>query len=185
VNSGVRKLQFLLLVAMLSVTCCFAQKVKVGYDKTADFSKYKSYTLQKPATTPNRPLLYASITGTIKNDLEAKGIASREKDGDLTLIATGGFDYGLNSDVGLSGCQNCPAPLVDAMDWTGKIPAGGASGTAPPKGTLQLTFVDRANNKVVWTGTVTQKLDATKQDQALQRVGAAVDKLMAEFPPKK
>jgi hypothetical protein len=57
--------------------------------------------------------------------------------------------------------------------------------TSVPKGSLKLTLVDRASNKVVWTGTVTQKLDATKQDQALQRVGEAIDKLIAEFPPKK
>jgi len=185
VNSGMRKLQFLSAVAVLSVTCCFAQKVNTGYDKTADFSKYKSYTLQKPAADPTRPLLYASITGTIKNDLEAKGIASRETDGDLTLIATGGFDYGLdsNSDVLSDSCKNCQAPLVDAQDWTGKIPVG-SSGKSLPKGTLKLTFVDRASNKVVWTGTVSQKLDPAKKDQALQRIHAAVDKLMAEFPPK-
>lgn len=184
-NSGMRKLQFVLVVAMLSVTCCFAQKVKVGYDKTADFSKYKSYTLRKPGVVPNRPILYASITGSIQNDLEAKGIASREQDGDLTLIVTGGFDYGAGSDAGLSdSCANCQAALVDPLEWRGKIPAPSPGGTANPKGTLELTFVDRAKNKVVWTGTVTQKVDPAKQDQALQRIHAAVEKLMGEFPPK-
>jgi hypothetical protein len=28
-----------------------------------------------------------------------------------------------------------------------------------PEGTLALTFVDRPSNKVVWCGTVTEKLD--------------------------
>ena len=55
---------------------------------------------------------------------------------------------------------------------------------ALPKGTLKLTFVDRATSKVVWTGTVTQKVNPDKKDQALERVHAAVNKLMAEFPPK-
>jgi len=185
VNSGIRKLQLLILVAILSATCCSAQKVQTGYSKTVDFSKYKSYTLQNPAHSPNRPLLYASVTGTIKNDLEAKGIASREKDADLTLIATGGFDYGLgsDSDVLSDSCANCQGPLVDPQDWTGKIPVG-SSGKSLPKGILKLTFVDRISNKVVWTGTVSQKLDPTKQEQSLQRIGAAIDKLMAEFPPQ-
>lgn len=185
-NSGMRKLQLLLVVATLSVTYCFAQKVNVGYDKKADFSKYKSYAVQKPATDPTRPILYAEIMGTIKNDLEAKGISSVPQDGDLILIATGGFDYGGGSDADLlsDSCANCQRPLVDPQDWTGKIPAPGPSGISLPKGTLKLTFVDRATNKVVWTGTVTQKINPDKKDQALQRVHAGIDKLMGEFPPK-
>ena len=49
-NSDVRKLQ-VLLVVMLSISCGLAQKVKVGYDKSVDFSRYKSYTFQEPETT--------------------------------------------------------------------------------------------------------------------------------------
>jgi len=181
-----KKLQFLAVVVMLSTPCCFAQKVKVGYDKTVDFSKYKSYTLREPVVTPNRPLLYASIVSSIKNDLGAKGITSLKKDGDLTLIATGGFDLGMESDSELlsDSCKDCQRPLVDPQDWTGKAPAPGPSGMALPKGTLKLTFVDRANNKVVWTGTVTQKLDQTKPEQSLQKLDTAVNKLIADFPPK-
>jgi len=181
-----RKLQLLLVIAALSVTCCFAQKVNVGYDKKVDFSKYKSYTLRKPAVAPTRPILYADIVGTIKKALEAKGIANQQQDGDLILIATGSLDYGVGSDSDLlsDSCQNCQAPLVDPQDWTGKVPASGPSGMAPPKGVLKVTFMDRASNKVVWTGTVAQKLDFTKQDQALQRIDAGINKLLSGFPPK-
>jgi hypothetical protein len=31
---------------------------------------------------------------------------------------------------------------------------------------------------------VVQKLDAQRVDQSLEKVGTAIDKLMAEFPPK-
>lgn len=186
-KSGMRKLQFLLVVALLSISSCFAQKVNVGFDKTVNFSKYKSYTLREPAVPPTRPILYASIMGSIQNDLHAKGFDNVKKDGDLTLIATGGFDYGLKSDPDLlsDSCQNCQAPLVDPLDWKGQITATGSVGKSLPKGTLKLTFVDRATNKVVWVGTVSQKLDPAKQDQAMQRVNTAIDKLMAEFPSKK
>ena len=59
-NSGTGLLRGLLLVIVLSVNCACAQKVKVGYDKAADFSKYKSYSLQLPAAETSRPLLFAS-----------------------------------------------------------------------------------------------------------------------------
>ena len=47
---------------------------------------------------------------------------------------------------------------------------------------LRVDIIDRATNKEVWSGTVVQKLDAQKVDQSLQKVGAAIDKLLAEYP---
>ena len=53
------------------------------------------------------------------------------------------------------------------------------------KGTLELDFVDHATNKVVWTGSVVQKLNPDKKDKSLQQIAAAINKLLAEYPPKK
>jgi hypothetical protein len=181
-----RKLQLLLAVVTLSVTFGFAQKVKVGYDKSVDFSKYKSYTLQEPPTPSSRPLLYASVMGSIKNDLQAKGLVSVEKNGDLTLVPTGGFGYGLESNSGVTSdsCKNCQSPAVDVQLWAGFKPPPGSAGKPRPQGTLELNFIDPASNKVVWSGTVTQKLNPDKKEQSLERVGAAINKLLMEFPPK-
>jgi hypothetical protein len=178
----------LLLALVLLVPCGLAQKVKVGYDKSADFSKYKSYTLQQPATPSNRPLVYASVVGTIQNDLEAKGLVNVPKDGDLTLIANGDLGYGLSSTEGLlsDSCKNCQAPLRDPRPWAGPPPSPtGSSGKPVPKGTLELNFVERDSNKLVWSGTVVQKLDENKKDESLQKIAAAITKLLTEFPPKK
>jgi len=169
----------------LSAACCFAQKVKVGHDKTVDFSKYKSYTFQVPETT-GRPFLYMTVVSSIQTEVEAKGLTSVANDGDLTLMANGGFDYGGNSDAAITSdlCANCKAPLADPMEWTGKMAPPGASGTGHPKGVLELIFVDRATNKVVWAGTVEQKLDPEKKQKSLERAHAAIKKLLMEFPPK-
>jgi hypothetical protein len=37
---------------------------------------------------------------------------------------------------------------------------------------------------VVWTGSVSQKLDPAKRDQSLEKIGAAINKLLMEYPPK-
>jgi hypothetical protein len=184
---GLRKLQMLAMAALLPAACCFAQKVTVGYDKAADFSKYKSFTLRKPVAPPSRTLLYASVMSRIASELASRGVPSVEQGGDLTVIATGGFDYGLasNPDLLSDSCSDCKAPLVDPMDWTGKLAAPGPSGMALPKGTLKVTLVNRATNKVVWSGTVSQKVDPQKPDEALQKVDTAVKKLMWKFPPKR
>jgi hypothetical protein len=180
-----RKLPFVLVVGMLSIPCGFAQKVKMGYDKSVDFSKYKSYTWQEPGIQ-SRPFLYTTVAGSIRNELEGKGLARMEKDGDLTVIARGGLGFGLSgSDVTADSCQNCKKPLADPMEWTGKTAPPGASGAPLPEGTLELELVDRATNKVVWNGTVTQKFDPEKQKQALERAANAIKKLLMEYPPKK
>ena len=185
-SSDMRKLQVLLIVVTLSIPCCFAQKVKVGYDKSIDFSKYKTYTLKVPPEPNARPLLYHSVVGSIRNGIESKGLVSVEKDGELIVVAGGSLDYGLESGVNpLSDtCANCQAPQVDVLLWAGFKPPPGSAGKPQPRGTLKVDMIDRAMNKEVWSGMVEQKLDAQKPDQSLQKVGAAIDKLLSEFPPK-
>jgi hypothetical protein len=185
-SSDLRRLQILLIAVALSAPCGFAQKVKVGYDKSVDFSKYKTYTLKLPPAPNSRPLLYASVVGSIRNGIESKGLVGMDKGGDLTVIAGGSLDYGLESGVNplADTCMNCQAPQVDVLMWAGFMPPPGSAGKPQPKGILKLDMVDRATNKEVWSGVVEQKLDAQKPDQSLIKVGAAIDKLLSEFPPK-
>jgi hypothetical protein len=181
-----RKLPFLLIVVALSIPCGFAQKIKVGYDKSVDFSKYKTYTLKLPPAPSSRPLLYASVIGSIRNGIESKGLVRMDKGGDLTVIAAGSLDYGLESGVNplADTCANCQAPQVDVQLWAGFMPPSGSAGKPQPRGTLKLDIVDRERNKEIWSGMVVQKLDAQKPDQSLEKVGAAIEKLLSEFPPK-
>lgn len=55
---------------------------------------------------------------------------------------------------------------------------------AVPEGTLTLELIDRAANRVVWSGTVNQKLDLEKKSKSLEVASKAVSKLMKRFPPK-
>jgi hypothetical protein len=185
-SSRVKKLHIVLMVMMLSTACSFAQKVNVGYDKSIDFSKFKTYTLMLPPSPTSRPLLYASVVGSIRNGIETKGLVSVEKGGDLTVIAAGSLDYGLDSEINpvADTCANCQAPQVDVLLWAGFEPPPGSAGKPQPKGILRLDMVDQANNKVVWVGTVAQKLNPQKPDQSLVKVGAAIEKLLSQFPPK-
>jgi Domain of unknown function (DUF4136) len=186
-NLNMRKLRTCLLLAALPIASAFAQKVKVGYDKGVDFSRYTSYTWAKPTMPPTRPLLYASVLGSIDYELKAKGLARMEDDGDLVLIPAGGMEFGLNYAAGtpMLSTYSGPPPTIDATMWTG---AGGPSNLmAPyvPEGTLMLNFVERGSNKVIWTGTVTQKLDMENKRKSLDLVDKAITKLLKEFPPKK
>ena len=166
----------------------FGQKVNVGYDKSIDFSRYKTYTRPEPTNPPARPYLYMTIAGAIDDELKSKNLGKTEAGGDLLLLCAGGIDFGLNTPAGapLTSSLSGPPPAIDASMWTG---AGGLKPSlmAPyvAEGTLMLTFVDSNTRKIVWSGTVTQKLDNEKKEKALKKADNAVVKLLSEFPPKK
>jgi uncharacterized protein DUF4136 len=183
---NLRNLWIYLLILASSIMA-FAQKVKVGYDKGADFSKYTTYTWVEPSPPPSRPLLYLSIVGSVDYELKAKGLTRVEKDADLLLMPAGGMEYGMNvaASTPVSPTYGGPPPAIDSTMWTG---AGGFSNLmAPyvPEGTLALTFVDRAANKVIWTGTVSEKLDMENKKKSLEVIDKSIVKLLKQFPPKK
>ena len=189
-NFELIKLWAFLLIAVIPGTNGFAQKVSVGYDKSADFSKYASYSWTEPSLPPSRPLLYASIVGSIDHELKAKGLARTDSAGDLILIPAGGMEFGLTSVAGtpMMPSYGGAPPAIDATMWSGAGGAGQLSNlTAPlvPEGTLVLNFVDRKANKVIWTGTVREKLDMAKKQESLDRVDRAIAKLLKQFPPQK
>jgi hypothetical protein len=181
----VKRIGAYLLIAAFPVTAC-AQKVRVGYDKGTDFLKFKTYIWGEPTMPVTRPLLYASIVGSIDLELKAKGLVKVERDCDLVLIPAGGMEYGLNQAASAPilptyGSQ----PVIDSTNWTG--PAGPSNLMAPyvPEGTFVLTVVDRVSNKVIWTGTVKEKLDIENKTKSLERIDKAIVKLLKQFPPKK
>src|SRR5436190_21573344 len=116
-----RSIRICWLLLALPLRTVFAQKVSVGYDKSADFSKYKSYTWAQPASPPARPMLYATIVSAIDYELEGKGLTRTETNGDLILVPGGGMEFGINNAVGTpimptyGGLQ----PAMDATMWTG------------------------------------------------------------------
>lgn len=175
---------WLLCVAMLA-SAAFSQKVKVGYDKSVNFSQYKTYSWVEPGMPPVYPRLYVAVANSVDAQLSSKGLKSIDKDGDLILIPAGGVGFGSNVAAGtpIIGTFSGPPPAMDTTMWTG-AEGPSTSGTMVSEGTIVLAFVDRSANKVVWTGSVSQKLDIEEKDKSLQLAAKAVVKLLKPFPPK-
>src|ERR1700748_2698808 len=68
-----RKATQVLLLTLLALSQAWAQKVKVGYDKSADFSQFKTYAWQERRTPATRPLVAAAIQLDIDAALSDKG----------------------------------------------------------------------------------------------------------------
>ena len=180
-----RKLCFFLFVSALA-TSAFAEKVKVGYDKSVDFSLYKTYTWTEPAMPPTRPMLYATVVGTVEDELKKKGLQRVDKNGDLILMPAGGIEFGINTAAGtpiLPTYAGAPVSFNATM-WTGAVGTENLTSSYVPQGTLQLQFVDRSNNKIIWNGRVSEKLDIARKQESLDRICKAIAKLIKQYPPK-
>jgi hypothetical protein len=177
-----------LLLAIISFTAiaCFAQKVKVGHDKATDFSKFKTYTWAEPAMPPTKPVLFEAVVARVEVELKSKGLTRVLKDGDLTLVPSGGLDFGFAGQAGTpySPTYGGPPPTMNASMWTGSTGPSSA-GVYVTEGTLVLTFVERASNKEVWSGSVKQKLDMEQKNKSLELADKAVIKLLKQFPGTK
>jgi hypothetical protein len=165
----------LTLILVVLATSSFAQKIKVGYDKSANFSKYKTYTWAKPDAPITRPLLYQNVVGQIDDELKAKGLQRTDKDGDLTVIAAGGMGLGYNMP---------PALGMNVAYWSGEEDPQVLTAPMVAEGTLILQFVDRSENKLIWRGTVTENLDP-EMAKSLPRIEKAISKLLKAYPPKR
>ena len=188
-EEGMNKIQSKIwpcLVLFALSSAAFAQKIKVGYDKSVDFSRYKTYTWAEPAMPPTRPMLYSTVVASVDDNLKNNGLQRVDKNGDLTLNPAGGIEYGISSAAGtpMLATYGGPPPSVDAGMWTGGGGTENLTSAYVPKGTLQLQFVDRSTNKVVWNGMVSEKLDVENKKESLDKIYKAIAKLTKQYPPK-
>jgi hypothetical protein len=183
---SVNKVFVLWLALAVPLTSAFAQKVKVGYDKSVDFSKFTTYSWLEPTAKAARPLLYDSIVSYVSYELELKGLKKTPSNGDLIVIPTGEVDFDLSGAAAtpILPTFSGPPPSINATMWTGATGPSDAA-TWVPQGELVLTFVERSTNKEIWTGSVRQKLDSSDKAKSLDLVYRAIEKLLKQFPPKR
>jgi hypothetical protein len=182
----IRTTCWLCLLLLALGTTAFAEKINIGYDKSVDFSRYKTYTLTEPAMPPTRPMLYATVVTTIEDEFKKKGLQRTDKDGDLVVIPAGGIEFGINSAAATPILPTYAGqPIsVNATMWTGAVGTENLTSPYVPQGTLRLQLVDRSTNKIVWNGMVSEKLDIEKKQESVDRIYKAIAKLIKQFPPK-
>lgn len=174
----------LCVLAMASLSC-FAQKVKVGYDKATDFSKFKTYNWTEPAMPVTRPVAFEAVVARVDVELQAKGFTRVSNDGDLILTPAGGVNFGFAgvASTPILPTYSGPPPSINGGMWTGAT-GPSTAGSYVPEGSLVLTFIDRVNNEIVWSGSVKQKLDLERKNKSLELIDKAVIKLLKRFPKK-
>ena len=161
-------------IAVLFATASFAQQVKTDYDRSADFSQYKTYSWEKVQTQD--PLLVDRIKEAVNADLTAKGLTPVDSRGDIAIVA-----------IEMTKNQHTLNTFYDGFGggwrWGGGF--GDATTTVDnyKVGTLVLDLFDAKTKKVIWRGSSTDTL-SDKSDKNIKNLDKGVQKMFDHFPPE-
>ena len=173
----------LLLTLFLCTTPALAQKLKVNFDKNADFTKFKTFSWTRGAPASN-PLINQIIMDSVEQALTAKGLTKVNNGGDLLVSVAVAIEYDIQ--VAQASRGNTGSDLQ-----TG-IPTGAALPFDVRKGSLVVDMESPASKTVVWHGLASDTLkyepsgDMQKDAKKVEgRLRKTVDKLMKKYPPAK
>ena len=165
----------------------YSQKVKTGYDREIDFTRYKTYAWANLNQAKSRPILFQLVVGNVDHELEDKGLKRVDSNADLLLFPSGGFDSTFAMSAGAPIGNYLTVPLtVSTASWVGPVTVS-TGGVSPVvhAGTLNLAFVEPESGRLVWEGTVSDKFDFERKKESISRVEKCVAKLLDGFPPRK
>src|SRR6202035_3847285 len=160
-------------IALLFVTASFAQQVKTDYDRSANFSQYKTYSWQKVQTQD--PLWVGRIKEAVNTALTAKGLTPVESGGDIAIVA-----------IEMTKNQQSLNTFYDGFGggwrWGGGF--GDATTTVDNNkvGTLGVDLFDAKTKTVIWRASSSDTL-SDKSDKNIKNLDKGVQKMFAHFPP--
>jgi hypothetical protein len=151
---------------LLMVCSGLSQNVDFRFDKSADFSKFKTYkwwvTPKKGAPIDN--LTDEQIKATVDAALAQKGLNKVDTDTADLLI-----DYQTREQI----TENAPRVADQQVETV-------------YEGDLAIDMYTPANHNLVWRGVASKALDPNAKPEKRQKnLTKAVAKLMANYPPPK
>ena len=175
---------FLLLGGMAA-----AQDVRYNYEKSADFTKYKTYKWVEMKTSDKDAMVDSQIKSTIDAELATKGLTKSESDSADLYV---GYQIAINtekqvntfsSDYGYGGGWG-PYGRYGGMGGMGSTTATSTTSTLYV-GSLQLDFYDVSKKQAVFRAVGTKTLDTkAKPEKRQKNLAKAVKKMLKEYPPK-
>ena len=178
-----------LIMLLLAAVMAVAQDVRYNFDKSADFSKFKTYKWVpiKDASKVS-DLVDKQIKEAIDAELATKGLT--KVDGDDANLYIGyqpavgtekqfnsystGWGYGPGWGGGWYG-----------YGGMGSTTTTGSTSTIY-KGQLALDMYDSANHNLVWRGVASKTIDPkAKPEKQQKNLAKAVKKLLKNYPPQK
>ena len=149
-----------------------AQDVHFDYDRTANFSAYRTYEwVDLKAPQFSDQLLDQDIKHAVDGQLAIKGLRRVDHGGDLEVT----YHAALNQEKQFNGFSMGPR-------WDG---FGQVTTSTIAVGMLVVDMFDPAKNQLVWRGDAEKALDIKKDpDKNFRNLEKAMAKLFKNYPPR-
>ena len=162
--------------ALASATAS-AQNVTYDYDKSADFTKLKTYAWASGINLPDE-LNHRRIVAAIDAQLAAKGLTKVESGGGADMLVA--YHARLARDVQIN---------ASSSGWGGAR-FGNRTGSARTEeivnGALAVELIDAKSEALLWRGIARKEVDPQASPEKRDReVSKTIEKVFKHFPPTK
>lgn len=164
----------------------FAQDVRYNYDRSADFSKFRTYKwVQVKDAAQLGQLADQQFKGTVEAELAKKGLTKVDGDADL-LVA---YQAAVTQEKQFSSYSSGFGPGWGYGPGWGRY--GGFESTTTTGqtstihiGSVGLDMYDSAKHDLIWRGEASKTLNPkVKPDKMQRNLEKAVAKLLKNYPP--
>jgi hypothetical protein len=158
-----------------------AQKINVKYDKSLDFSKFKSYAFA-PRKNIAHPMLAADVVGAIEDELKARGLRVDTTNPDLIIQVYGSVDQDstLYSNDPLYMASGGIPPFDPSFSGPAFVGDWGNSVVTIHKGQMVIDLIN--NKKLVWRGMANENLSPNNPDKLMNEVNGMISKMFKQYP---
>jgi hypothetical protein len=181
---------FLLSVILVTAISCSSVKVSSDYDKTVDFSKYKTYAFtNETLNMPLNDLDRKRVLNGVAAELAGKGFTQSETNPDVLIdinVKTETNQTATASTTGVGGYGG----YGYGYRYGGYGYGGGFTTTTInydtyTDGTLFIDMIDAAKKQLVWQGRGTKTLEEDASAQRRQdNLDYALKQIFTQYPPK-
>ena len=160
-------------IALLLASASFAQQVKTDFDRSTDFSYYRTYSWEKVQTAD--PLWVDRIKEAVNSALATKGLTPVASGGDIAIVA-----------IEMTKNQQTLNTFYDGFGggwrWGGGF--GNATTTVDnyKVGTLVVDLFDANSKQLIWRGSSSDTL-SDKSDKNIKNLDKGVQKMFEHYPP--
>jgi hypothetical protein len=182
----------LLILAVAAALCstAAAEKIHVHYDKSLDFSKFKTYGWA-PHGAVARPMLALDAVGAVEDELNSRGLHKVAENPDLLIAFYGAVDSEVsmtsnnpiyNATGGIPPFDPSMTSPGDSLYWDGYY---GNSTVVVYPGQLIIDLIDTKTKKLVWRGFAAEAISPNNPDKLMSEVNSTIVKLFKQYPVKK
>jgi hypothetical protein len=176
----------LTVAVSIFVGCASGPTVRANFDKTADFSQYKTFGFEKPLGTDRagyKTIVSQYLTAAARAELEARGLRFDEAAPQLLV----NFNAKLSEKMRV---DSYPAPAT-GMGYYGY--RGGYYSAWPAydsdtvvssytEGTLNIDVVDVARKQMIWEGVAVGSVSEKEADNLQPAIQRVVGKIFQKYP---